>query len=163
NFSWTLEGQNDPILHMSNESERVINVRMRILFGENTYRYPKDVTVPAGENSFIKVREILTLIAERYPEVKSETTGLLQAEFDGLDREIKTRMINLNPKSGVTSERESENTVNPVIRSIDPDVGDPAGGTVITIQGQNFDEGSSVKFNGVPVLHNRQSENVLIV
>jgi hypothetical protein len=107
-------------------------------------------------------REIIDKISDRYPELKSQSSGLLQIEFEGTDQEIKTTTVNLNPKGGILSDRETEKKTRPVIESIDPKTGNPSGGTVVTIQGKNFDEATVVKFGGLPALRTRQSSEVLI-
>lgn len=162
NISWTLEGKNDPIIQVTNESEENRTLRLRILVGDSSYRFPTNLDVPSGENRFIRIREIIDKISDRYPELKSEPSGVLQIEFEGTDHEIKTQTVNLNPKGGITSDRDPEKKGPPVIESIDPKTGNPAGGTVVTIQGKNFDEATVVKFGGLPALRTRQSAEVLI-
>jgi IPT/TIG domain len=161
-ISWTLEGKNDPIIQVTNESEEVRTLRLRILIGDSSYRFPTNLDVPSGENRFIRIREVIEKIADRYPELRTQTSGLLQIEFEGADQEIKTRTVNLNPKGGVTAEKEIEHKPSPVIQSIEPKIGNPSGGTVVTIQGKNFDESSVVKFGGTPALRTRQSSELLI-
>ncbi|HET6266468.1 MAG TPA: IPT/TIG domain-containing protein [Acidobacteriota bacterium] len=162
NIIWTLEGKNDPIVQVTNDGDADKSLRLRILIGSNSWRYPDDLNVPSGEHRFLRVREIIDTIGEHYPEVKKEVSGLLQIEYDGLDREIQTRMVNLNPKAGVTSTRETEPSLAPSIVSIDPKSGNPAGGTTVTISGHNFTDSTVVKFGGVPALHNRQSADVIV-
>ncbi len=162
NISWTLEGKNDPIIQVTNESDENRTLRLRILIGDSSYRFPTNLEVPSGENRFIRVREIIEKIADRYPELRGQTSGLLQIEFEGADHEIKTRTVNLNPKGGITAEKDSDRKVSPSIESIDPKMGNPAGGTVVTIHGKNFDESTVVKFGGMPALRTRQSSEVLI-
>jgi hypothetical protein len=159
---WTLEGNNDPIVQITNESADAKTLSVRVLIGTDTYRYPLDLDVPAGENRFLRVREVLDAIGKRYPEIKKQLTGLLQFEFDGTEEEVKTRMVNLNPKVGVTSEKDADRTLAPSIGSLDPKSGAIGGGTVVTITGRNFSDSTAVKFGGIPALHNRQSEDVLI-
>ena len=160
NISWSFEGKNDPIVQITNESEVTVAVGMRLLFGDNSYRYPSDLEIPSGENRFLRIRDIVNEISTRYSEVRNQTTGVLQMEFEGTDQTLRTQLVNLNPRSGITSERQSERA--PLVNSIEPKSGDPAGGTIVTITGQNFGEGASVKFGGLPALRSRESDSVLI-
>lgn len=162
NILWTLEGSNDPIVQITNESADAKTLSARILIGTDSYRYPLDLDVPAGENRFLRVQEVLDAIGKRYPEIKKQQTGLLQLEFEGTEDEVKTRMVNLNPKVGVTSEKDADRTPAPSIGSLDPKSGSIGGGTVVTITGRNFSDSTGVKFGGIPALHNRQSEDALI-
>ena len=162
NLSWTLEADNDPIVQITNEGEVGRILTLRILLGESSYRYRSDFEVPTGENRFVRLREILQQLTQRYPEIKDTKTGLLQIEYDGLDREIKTRIVNLSPRSGVVSENTGEAPSSPSIRSLQPSAGNPAGGTVVTIVGDNFTEATSVKFGGVPAMRSLQSRETLV-
>ncbi|HSP06835.1 MAG TPA: hypothetical protein VLR94_06630, partial [Acidobacteriota bacterium] len=90
NLAWTLESSNDPILQVTNEGETGRLLTIRILIGESSYRYRADFEVPSGENRFLRIREILDQLGQRYPELKKTVTGLLQVEYEGADREIKT-------------------------------------------------------------------------
>jgi hypothetical protein len=162
NISWSLESGNDPIVQITNESEEDKVLTLRILIRESSYRYRSDFKIPSGENRFLRIREILSQIGQRYPEVTEEVSGLLQIEFDGRDRDIKTRVVNLSPRGGINAERDAEALQAPVITSIEPKFGNPVGGTIVTILGENFDDSSSVKFGGIPAMRNRQSREVLI-
>lgn len=133
NMAWSLESNNDPIVQFTNEGEAGKQVTIRILIGDSSYRYRADFDVPSGENRFLRIREIIEQLSQRYPELKKVTTGLLQIEYDGSDRELKTRIVNLNPRSGVVGEQSGETIAAPVIRSIDPAAGNPGGGTVVRI------------------------------
>lgn len=161
NMAWSLESNNDPIIQFTNEGEVGRMLTIRILIGDSSYRYRADFEVPSGENRFIRIREILDQLSQRYPELKKAVTGLMQVEYEGLDREVKTRMVNLNPRTGVISDQGSE-VVAPVIRSVDPAAGNPAGGTVVRIVGDNFTDATSVKFGGVPAMRSFQSREVLV-
>src|SRR4030095_6322287 len=99
-----------------------------------------NLEIPSGESRFLRVRDILKEIGTRYPEVIDEVSGLVQVEYDGEQSDLQIRMIHLNPKSGLTSEKESEQRGVPFIKSIDPKAGDPLGGTIVTIAGENFSE-----------------------
>ena len=68
----------------------------------------------------------------------------------------------MNPKAGVTSEKDQEIVRAPVITSVDPGQEAPAGGTSVRISGENFTESTSVKFGGVPAMRSLQSSEVLI-
>ncbi|HSE43145.1 MAG TPA: IPT/TIG domain-containing protein [Acidobacteriota bacterium] len=162
NISWTLESGNDPFVQITNESEKPKILTFRILLNENSYRWRSDYEVPAGENRFVRVRDVLDQLSAKYPEVKTYTAGLVQLEYEGKEREVKTRSVNLNPKAGVTSEKEQEIMRAPVITSIDPPSGSPAGGTAVRIAGENFTESTSVKFGGVPAMRSLQSSEILI-
>jgi len=162
NFSWTFEGDNDSILQITNEGETTRKVVARLLFGDNSYRYPGNLEIPSGESRFLRIREILKEIGSRYPEIIDEVSGLVQVEYDGEESDLQIRMIHLNPKSGLTSEKDSEQRGVPLIKSIDPKTGDPSGGTIVTIAGENFSESSAVRFGGIPALRSRQSDDVLV-
>lgn len=162
NVLWTLEGNNDPIVQITNESTDARTLSVRVLIGTDTYRYPLDLDVPPGENRFLRVREALDSIGRRYPEIQKQVTGLLQFEFEGTEEDVKTRVVNLNPKVGVTTEKDADRVPPPSIGSLDPKSGTIGGGTVVTITGRNFSDSTAVKFGGIPALHNRQSEDVLI-
>jgi len=162
NFSWTSEGNNDSILQITNEGEKTRKIAARLIFGDNSYRYPGNLEIPSGESRFLRVREILKEIGSRYPDVIDEVSGLVQVEYDGEESDLQIRMIHLNPRSGLTSEKDSDQKGAPLIRSIDPKAGDPMGGTIVTIAGENFSESSSVRFGGVPALRSRQSEDALV-
>lgn len=162
NVSWTFEGQNDPIVQITNEGEQSKALALRLLIDDSTYRHRPDLEVPSGENRFVRIRDILDRLLERYPELKGKDSGLLQIEFEGTDEEVKTRLVNLNPKGGITSEKDPDRIVSPVVRSVEPKAGSPAGGTVVTIVGEHFNDSTAVKFGGVPAMRNRQSEEVLI-
>ena len=157
NLSWTLESDNDPIVQITNEGEAGRVLTLRILLGESSYRYRSDFQVPTGENRFLRIREILQQLALRYPEIKESKTGLLQIEYDGLDREIKSRLVNLSPRTGVITDNSGDLPEAPSIRSLQPAAGTPAGGTVVTIVGDNFNESTSVKFGGVPAMRSLQT------
>jgi hypothetical protein len=160
NVSWSFEGKNDPIVQMTNESDATVTIGMRLMFGDDSYRYPSDLEIPSGENRFIRIRDLVDEISSRYSEIKDQTSGILQMEFEGTDRTLRTQLVNLNPRSGITSERESERA--PVVKDIEPKSGDPTGGTIVRITGENFGEGASVKFGGVPALRSRESDAALI-
>jgi hypothetical protein len=162
NLVWTFEGENDPILHISNHGEESEAVQIRLLFGDDIYRYASELEIPSGENRFLRVREIVDQVGRRFEEVQKQTAGLLQIEFEGSERDLDARIVNLNPKAGITSEKESEQVRAPVIRSVEPGKGNPAGGTVVTIVGDHFNESTTVKFGGIPALHDRQSGSILI-
>lgn len=162
NLAWTLESQNDPIVQFTNEGEVGRVLTIRILIGESSYRYRADFEVPSGENRFLRIREILDQLGQRYAELKKSSNGLVQVEYDGLDREIKTRVVNLNPRTGVVSDQGTEAPSAPVIRSVEPTSGSPAGGTVVTILGENFNESTAVKFGGIPAMRSLQSRDVLV-
>lgn len=162
NILWTLEGKNDPIVQLRNESEDPKTVTIRILIGTSSYRYPSDLEIPPGENQFVRIQEVIETIGRRYPELTKEKNGLLQIEYEGVDDEIRTRLVNLNPKIGMAAEKDSDRTPVPAIDTIDPRSGNSGGGTVVTIVGKNFTDSTSVRFGGVPALHNRQSADVLI-
>ena len=162
NFSWTLEGDNDSILQITNESEQTRKIAVRLFFGDNSYRYPGNLEIPSGESRFLRIREILGEIGTRYPELQNKISGLVQVEYEGEEGDLQIRMIHLNPKSGLTSEKDSEQRGAPLLRSIDPKTGDPRGGTIVTIAGENFSDSSAVRFGGIPALRSRQSEDVLV-
>lgn len=162
NMSWTFESGNDPILQITNESDNAKTLTIRILFDQNSYRWRSDYEVPSGENRFVRVRDVLDQLIQKYPEVKQHSSGVVQLEYDGTQKEIITRVVNLSPKAGVTSEKEQEMVSAPVLNSIEPDSGTPAGGTSVRIVGENFTESTSVKFGGVPAMRNLQSKEVLI-
>ena len=162
NLAWTLESSNDPILQLTNEGEVGRTLTIRLLIGDSSYRYRADFEVPSGENRFLRIREILDQLMQRYPELRKIVTGLLQIEYDGEDREIKSRIVNLNPRTGLVSEQGGESAPAPVIRSVEPDSGNPAGGTVVRILGDHFNDSTAVKFGGVPAMRNFQSREVLV-
>lgn len=162
NMAWSLESNNDPIVQFTNEGENGKLLTIRILIGDSSYRYRADFEVPTGENRFLRIREIIDQLSQRYPELKKITTGLMQIEYDGVDREIKTRVVNLNPRSGVVGEQSGEGLSAPAIRSIDPVAGNPAGGTVVRIVGDNFSDSTAVKFGGVPAMRSFESIGVLV-
>lgn len=162
NISWTFESGNDPILQITNESDNPRILTIRILFDQNSYRWRGDYEVPSGENRFIRIKDVLEQLTQKYSEVKQYSSGVVQVEYEGSQKEIITRVVNLSPKSGVTSEKEQEMISAPVLNSIEPDNGGPAGGTSVRIVGENFTESTSVKFGGVPAMRNLQSKEVLI-
>lgn len=162
NISWSFESNNDPIIQITNESDDIKSLTLRLLIRDSSYRYKADFKVPSGENRFLRVREVIDQIGQRYPEVKQEVSGILQVEFDGKDRDIKTRVVNLSPRGGISSEKDSEQPLAPVITSVEPKSGNPMGGTIVTIVGENFDDSTSVKFGGIPAMRTRQSREVLI-
>src|SRR4051812_6421231 len=90
NLAWSFESNNDPILQITNEGETTRVLTIRILIGDSSYRYRADFEVPSGENRFLRIREILSQLDHRYPELKDAVGGLAQIEYDGADREIKT-------------------------------------------------------------------------
>lgn len=162
NISWSFESNNDPIIQITNESDELKTMTLRLLIRDSSYRYKADFKVPSGENRFLRVREVIDQIGQRYPEIKQEVSGIVQIEFDGKDRDIKTRVVNLSPRGGITSDKDSEQSVAPVITSVEPKSGNPMGGTIVTILGENFDDSTSVKFGGIPAMRTRQSREVLI-
>lgn len=162
NISWTFESGNDPILQITNESDNARILTIRILFDQNSYRWRGDYEVPSGENRFLRIRDVLEQLTQKYSEIKQYSSGIVQVEYEGSQKEIITRVVNLSPKSGVTSEKEQEMISAPVLNSIEPDSGAPAGGTSVRIVGENFTESTSVKFGGVPAMRNLQSKEVLI-
>ena len=128
NLSWSLESENDPIVQFTNEGETGRQLTLRVLLGDSSYRYRADFAVPTGENRFLRIREVLLQLSQRYPEISKFQTGLLQIEYEGLDREIKTRLVNLNPHTGVVGETPGEPApASPAIRSVQPDTVNPAG------------------------------------
>jgi len=161
NFSWSLEGGNDPILQAKNESDAKITIEVRVLFGDDSYRYPEDMEVPSAESRFLRIREILDRLGRRYNELKSASTGTLQIQFVGDNDSIHTTMVNLNPKMGITSEK-SDSASAPKIISIQPENGSPTGGTVVKIKGDHFSESTSVSFGGVPAMRTLQTPGILI-
>ncbi|PWT92788.1 MAG: hypothetical protein C5B54_02960, partial [Acidobacteria bacterium] len=160
NLSWTTDGKNDPIMQVTNEGEKSISLTLRLLIGDSSYRYPTQVEIPAGENRFIRIQEVLGRISEKYPEVKNATSGSLQIEFEGVDSDVKTQTVNLNPKAGIVS--NTEQARSPSITAVEPNSGNPGGGTVVTLEGQNFDDSTAVKFGGLSALRNRQSDDTII-
>jgi hypothetical protein len=162
NISWTLDSGNDPFVQITNESEKAKVITFRILLNESSYRWRSDYEVPAGENRFVRVRDVLDQLSVKYPEIKNSSNGLIQLEYDGAEREVITRSVNLNPKAGVTTEKDQEMARAPVITSVDPPSGSPTGGTSVRIAGENFTESTSVKFGGVPAMRSLQSSEVLI-
>lgn len=161
NFAWTLEGGNRPIVQITNESRQRKTIKFRILIRESSYRYPPTFEVPPGENRFLALHEILDRIAVRHEEIKKETSGILQLEFEGEDRELKSRIVNLNPR-GITTDRESEMGLAPIIEMIEPNTGSTEGGTVVRLIGENFRESTSVRFGGIPAMRSLQSPEILI-
>jgi hypothetical protein len=161
NISWTLEGKNDPIVQFTNQGETDRTIRIRLLIGTSSYRYPSDLDVPTGEHRFLRIQDVIERIADRYPELKNQATGILQVEYDGVEGEIKTELVNLNPKSGIIAGRGSE-IRSPVINNVEPPAGSPAGGTIVTITGANFDDSTSVKFGGINAMRNRQGSDTII-
>jgi hypothetical protein len=161
NFSWTLEGKNDPILQVKNESEKAVTVQIRLIFDDDIYRYPVDLEIPSGESGFLRIREALERLGRRYNDLLRMTSGTLQIQYAGEGEQVEPSMVNLNPKMGVTGARSSGVSM-PVVQSIEPDSGSPSGGTVVTIAGDNFNEATTVKFGGVSALRNLQSSDVLI-
>lgn len=163
NVSWSLQPGNDPILQITNQSDEGRTLTLRILIKESSYRYRTDFEVPSGENRFVRVREILDALVKRYPELAEKTTGLLQVEYEGADSDIRTRMVTLDQKAGITSEKEDQQQeLRPVVKSIEPESGSPSGGTVVTIIGDNFDESTAVRFGGLPAMRTLQSRQTLI-
>ena len=162
NISWTLESGNDPFVQITNESDQPKILTFRILVNENSYRWRSDYEVPPGENRFVRVRDVLAQLSTKYSEVKTFSSGLVQLEYEGTEREVTTRSVNLNPKAGVTSEKDQEIVRAPVISSVDPGSASPAGGTPVRISGENFTESTSVKFGGVPAMRSLQSSEVII-
>src|SRR5438093_6227416 len=146
NISWSFEGKNDPIVQITNQGDQTRTLHVRLLFGSDSYRYPVDLEVPSGENRFLHVREVFKELASHYPDLDNQTSGILQLEFEGTDREIQTQLVNLNPRSGITSEKGSEKS--PVIRTIQPQSGDVGGGTSVTILGENFSDSTTVRIGG---------------
>ena len=161
NFSWTLENKNDPILQVKNESDKSIAVQIRLLFDDEIYRYPEDLTVPSGESGFLRIREALERLSRRYRDLANMSSGSLQIQFAGDNEQIQSTIVNLNPKMGVTTDRSPSQSA-PVIRSVEPRSGPPSGGTIVTITGENFTEATTVKFDGIPALRNLQSSEALI-
>jgi hypothetical protein len=162
NISWTLESGNDPFVQITNESDQPKILTLRILHNENSYRWRSDYEVPPGENRFIRVRDVLDQLSVKYSEIKKFSSGLVQLEYEGTEREVNTRSVNLNPKAGVTSEKDQEIVRAPVVTSVDPASGSPAGGTAVRIAGENFNESTSVKFGGVPAMRSLQSGEIII-
>ena len=113
-MSWTFESGNDPILQITNESDNPKILTIRILFDQNSYRWRSDYEVPSGENRFVRVRDVLDQLIQKYPEVKQHSSGVIQLEYDGTQKEIITRVVNLSPKAGVTSEKDQEMVSAPV-------------------------------------------------
>ena len=161
NFSWTLEGQNDPILQVKNESDETVIVEIRLVFQDDIYRYPADLEVPSGESRFLRIRDALERLGRRYRDLLQVSSGTLQIQFAGDKQLVEASMVNLNPKMGVTGAKSSGPSA-PVIQSIEPNSGSPSGGTVVTIAGENFNEATTVKFGGVSAMRNLQSGDVLI-
>jgi|GEM_PF-3118647 len=161
NFAWTLEGDNDPILQVKNESEEKITVEVRLMIAEDSYRYPVDLEVPSGESRFLRVHELLDRLTQRYNELKSASSGTLQIQFFGETDSVRTTMVNLNPKMGITSDKGDSQSA-PKIFTLQPAMGNPEGGTVVKIVGEYFTEATSIKFGGIPAMHNLQSAGILI-
>lgn len=162
NLAWSFESNNDPILQITNEGEEDRVLTIRILIGDSSYRYRADFEVPSGENRFLRIREILSQLSRRYPELKDVAKGLAQVEYDGLDREIKSHIVNLNPRTGVVNDQGSDAPASPIIKSIDPPAGNPAGGTVVRILGDNFNDATQVKFGGVTAMRSLESREALV-
>jgi len=160
NISWSFEGNNDPIIQVTNQGDQTRTLHVRLLFGSDSYRYPVDLEVPSGENRFLHVREVFKELASHYPDLDNQSFGILQLEFEGTDREIQTQLLNLNPRSGITSEKGSEKS--PVIRTIQPQSGDVGGGTSVNITGENFSDSTTVRIGGIAAPHTRQSNSILI-
>jgi hypothetical protein len=161
NFSWTLDGKNDPILQVKNESDKAVTVQIRLIFEDDIYRYPVDLEVLSGESGFLRIREALERLGRRYRELLQMTSGTVQIQLAGDSEQIDASIVNLNPKMGVTGAK-SPGPGAPVIQSIEPNTGSPSGGTVVTIAGENFSEATTIKFGGVPAMRNLQSSDVLI-
>jgi hypothetical protein len=161
NFSWSLEGGNDPILQVKNESDDKITIEVRVIFGDDSYRYPEDLEVPSAESRFLRIGEIIQSIAKRYPDLKSVSTGTLQIQFTGENDSVRTTIINLNPKLGLTSEKADSSSV-PRIVSIQPENGSPTGGTIVKILGDHFSDSTAVRFGGVVAMRTMQSTGILI-
>jgi IPT/TIG domain len=161
NFSWTLEGKNDPILQVKNESDKAVTVQIRLVFEDDIYRYPQDLEIPSGESRFLRIREALERLGRRYSDLLQMTSGTLQIQFAGDKELVEASMVNLNPKMGITGAK-SAGASAPVIKSIEPNSGAPSGGTVVTIAGENFNEATTIKFGGVSAMRNLQSSDVLI-
>lgn len=162
NFSWTLEGQNDPILQVKNESDKAVTVEIRLVFQDDIYRYPVDLEIPSGENGFLRIREALERLGRRYNDLLQMSSGTLQIQFAGDKEQVEASIVNLNPKMGVTGAKSGGGQAAPVIQSIEPESGSPSGGTVVTIAGENFTESTTVKFGGISAMRNLQSSDVLI-
>ena len=160
NYAWSLESGNDPILQVKNESDKNLTIEVRLMIDEASYRYPVDLLTPSGESRFLRVRELIDRLTERHNELKSAASGSLQIEFDGDSSSVQTTMINLNPKSGLTAEKDSQGI--PKIISIQPSNGNPEGGTVVRVIGENFNASTSIRFGGVPAMHDLQAAGVLI-
>jgi hypothetical protein len=161
NFSWTLEGRNDPILQIKNESDQEITVEVRLLIAEDSYRYPEDVIVPSTESRFLRIHEILDRLSKKYGDLRTASTGNLQIQFAGDNDSVHTGLLNLNPKMGLVSEK-SDASVLPRIMTIEPKSGIPSGGTIVKISGEHFSEATLVKFGGAAAMRTLQSSGVLI-
>lgn len=161
NFSWTFENNNDPILQVTNSSGEMMRVEVRLLFQDESYRYPEDLEVPSGESRFLRIREAVERLGRRYSDLREAGAGNIQIQFVGDPGQIESTMVNLNPKMGVTGEKGGGQRA-PVIRSIEPKTGSPAGGTIVTIAGENFTEATVVKFDGIPAMRTLQSNETLI-
>ena len=162
NLSWTFDSKNDPILQVKNESDESVTVEVRLIVRGESYRYPEDLEVPSGESRFLRMREALDRLGRRYRDLQESSAGTVQIQFYGDEGRIESAMVNLNPKMGVTSDKVLAPQGAPLIRSLEPSSGPPAGGTVVTIVGQNFTEATLVKFGGVPALRNFNSTESLI-
>lgn len=161
-FSWSLGQGNDPILHVTSIGSKTLAIQVRLVFEENIYRYPQDLEVPPGENRFIRIREVRDYTARRYPELAGLESGTLQIEYAGEESDVQTRMVNLNPKTGITADRESDAGGIPRIDAVEPRSGRPDGGTVVRITGKNFRDSTVVKFAGIPAMRNRISDDAII-
>ena len=161
-LSWTLDNRNDPILQVKNESQETATIEVRLMIGDESYRFPEDLVVPSGESRFLRVREALERLGRKYRHLLGMNSGTLQIQHYGDSGQIESSIVNLNPKMGVTSEKALTTQPTPIIRSIDPVGGPPSGGTVVTIVGENFSDASVVKFGGVAAMRTRQSNEVLI-
>ncbi len=102
NFSWTFDQKNDPILQVKNESVDPVRVEVRLLFQDDSYRYPEDIEVPSGESRFLRIREALDRLSRRYGDLASMSSGIVQIQFVGDNQQIESTIVNLNPKMGVT-------------------------------------------------------------
>src|SRR5687768_9289448 len=83
NFSWTFENKNDPILQVKNESDDALIVEVRLLFEDESYRYPEDLEVPPGESRFLRIREAVERLSRRYNDLRQVSSGNVQIQFAG--------------------------------------------------------------------------------